>query len=210
MKTFVFIYLLLYFYNVGHGQEVYNININDTVIIHNKMSSYHGCDRHSYLVYADTILCCFIDNKSNLEYLAYKIDSKNGNAPIGVFCIIKKDNVYLIDSLLVKPYEDLFKVEVAAFDFDNDGVKEIIISWSDESIHIIDVYKWTDIYGNISIKRVYRLDNLGNADLWEGRYFEAIGDDFYLYYQIEDASHVKSKIRLKNGNFIQEIVEKKR
>jgi hypothetical protein len=129
-------------------------------------------------VYPDTL----IELKDNITLL--KVDRVKSDIGTGLFFLSNKNQIleYAVDNWS-------FVLDIYLVDIDKDGVDEVLTVWSDESVFYIKIYCQAK-----GIKMCFKSNDIGNPDLWNGNKVNISKDDVLIFYQEEDATHVKSQL----------------
>lgn len=129
-------------------------------------------------VYPDAL----INLKDNITLL--KVNRVKSGIGTGLFFLSERDQIieYAVDNWS-------FVLDVYLVDFDRDGVDEVLTIWSDESVFYIKIYCQ---YKGINL--CFKSDDIGNPELWNGNKISINKDDVLIFYQEEDATHVKAHL----------------
>ncbi len=129
-------------------------------------------------IYPDTL----INLKDDVTL--FKVDRVKSDIGTGLFFLSKKNQIleYAVDNWS-------FILDIYLVDIDGDDVDEVLTIWSDESVFYIKIY-----CQDKGIQMCFKSDDIGNPDLWNGDKVSINKNDVLIFYQEEDATHVKSQL----------------
>lgn len=129
-------------------------------------------------VYPDTLI------KLKDGITLFKIDRIESDIGVGLFFLSRHNQV-----LEFATDKWSFSLDIFLVDIDKDGIDEVLTLWSDESVFYIKVYCQKE-----EIKMCYKSNDIGNPGLWNGNKITISKDDVLIFYQEEDATHVKAQL----------------